>query len=84
MINVHSLKRQIKFFSATYAYERMATVETYLNSIITVADIQDDIINHLPSLIRILGKNDCKVSIADLLVTIQKIVSIFQFSISIS
>ena len=50
-------------FLATFAYERMCSAEEYLHSILAVADIQDDIINHLPGLVRILSNNDCNVSL---------------------
>ena len=56
------LKRTPLFFIAAYAYERMCSAEEYLHSILAVSDIQDDIINHLSSLTRILGNNYCNVS----------------------
>lgn len=59
---IHYLKRTPHFFIATYAYERMCSAEEYLHSILAVSDIQDGIINHLSSLVRILGHNDCNVS----------------------
>ena len=40
----------------------MCSTEKYLNSLLAVTDIQDEIVNHLQSLTRIIGNNDCNVS----------------------
>ena len=50
-------------FIALYAYVKMCSTDKYLHSLLAVTDIQDDIVNHLPSLTRIIGSNDCNVSI---------------------
>ena len=45
----------------------MCSVEEYLNNIISIIDIQDQTVNHLPALNRISGNVHCDVSFEVLL-----------------
>ena len=52
-----------QFKIAQFTYIRMGDAESYINSLLVIPDIQDNIINHMQQLKMIIGNKSCNVSL---------------------